>query len=186
MLGALLLCLQTILCAVMILEPRERFHFGEEFDKDTHIRFSFEEESGYAPKVLVKDEKNNTIGDYYQESAVIHTKVKANTKLTFIFENPARKNMEISFSLSDVSKEAIGSSGPISESDVVSELKQVLEGIIFSQRKYIEKQNEYELVLKSGKKLVTLLLAFECVFSAAIVYYLHVETVKLFEKKRRI
>eukprot|EP00866_Antonospora_locustae_P000610 jgi/Antlo1/610/1615 len=187
MIARLLACVSLAWCGMVVLSPGQRFFFEEEFEADCFVKFEFNEESGLSPKVFVTDSNNAIVTVYSkQSSATLHTKATDKILFTFAFENPANETMNIWFMLTDMSKEPQGLQGPISDSSVVAELKDILENIIISQRKHLERQRIHEKTLKSSKRLMTFLLIFEAFFCASVVYYLHVETVKLFEKKRRI
>lgn len=185
MLGLFLFASQA-LCAVFVLSPRQRFAFEEEFEAGKPVKFEFEEEMGLSPTVSVRNTANAIVASYKQSSAVLHTKSEQKSSLRFIFENPTNETMSVFFMLYDLSKESDAIDGPVNESVAVNELKVVLENIVKSQTKHLNRQKEHTKLLRSSKRLMTMLLAFEGLFCVAMVYYLHVETIKLFEKKRRI
>lgn len=187
MFAKLLVCISLAWCGMVVLSPGQRFFFEEEFEADNFVKFEFNEESGLSPRVFVTDSNNAIVTVYSkQSSATLHTKATEKSMFTFSFENQTSETMHIWFMLTDMAKEPQGLQGPISDSSVVAELKDILENIIISQRKHLERQKSHEETLKSSKRLMTFLLAFEAFFCASVVYYLHVETIKLFEKKRRI
>lgn len=173
-------------CEMIKLKPRSSFSLQQGFEAGKLIKFQFNEENGLVPYVHVKNEKKEIIASYRQRSATLHAKAQVSTNITFSIANQTNNPMNVWFTLPDVSKEVQGPLGPINDSDIVSELKYVLENIILSQRKHLQRQVEHENLLKSSKRLMTFLLIFEGLFCAGVVYYLHRETIKLFENKRRI
>ncbi|KAL0266023.1 UNVERIFIED_CONTAM: hypothetical protein PYX00_011740 [Menopon gallinae] len=159
---------------MIVLGPSQKFSFEEEFEADNFVKFEFSEESGLSPRVSVADNNNAIVAVYNKQSgATLHTKAAEKALFTFTFENPTGETMNIWFMLADMTKEPQGLLGPISESSVVAELKDILENIIISQRKHLERQKSHEETLRSSKRLMTFLLIFEAFFCAAVVYYLH-------------
>lgn len=181
-----LFLISTIFCGMITLGPNKAFEFEEEFEKDQLIKFEYDEEKNLPLNVVVLNEKNVVVIGYQQSSVTLHTKAPNNTTLKFIIENKNDTEAKVWFNLPNVLTELQGPLGPINETDIVNELKTILENIITSQRKHLEKQSEHENLLKRSKRLMTFLILFEGIFCAAVVYYLHSETIKLFEKKRRL
>lgn len=178
--------ISSSLCEMITLKPRKSFSIRQEFEEGKLIKFQFNEENGLVPYVSVKNENKEIIASYRQRNAVLHTKANKPTVLTFSIMNQTNNAMNIWFALPNVLKEVQGPLGPINETDIVADLKYTLENIILSQRKHLEKQLEHEKILRYSKRLMTFLLIFEGLFCISVVYYLHLEIIKLFEKKRRI
>ena len=119
-------------------------------------------------------------------SADFYTKVQENDRIYFRFVNDSNVPMEIEYGVSRPGEINYKEAGPIDETEVAAELKDILDAILVDQRKYLVRQVFHEKAVKKSKFILGGGIMFERVFCLAVVYLVHLRTVQMFEKKRRI
>ncbi|EEQ82134.1 hypothetical protein NCER_101210 [Vairimorpha ceranae BRL01] len=170
-------------CRYVELEPLETLTMKDRVKNNTMYKFIYNTFGAKSVEVTLFDDLKRTIGKYTKTNGVIFTRLSSTGFLTIEIKNKNPEKIKFGYRCPDVNKEVQGALGPIKDEDAVAELLSVLENNILSQRRQIEKyENHFNLVTKS-KTWVFRFVLFEIFTSIGILYYLHKNTLKMFEKK---
>ncbi|WUR02417.1 transmembrane EMP24 domain-containing protein [Vairimorpha necatrix] len=171
------------LCRYVEINPKDSLFMKLKVTKDEMFKFIYNTFGNNKVNVVVYDNMDRKIGQYVKSSGVVYTKPLISGHFKIEIFNKSKEKMKFGYRCPDVNKEMQGALGPIKDVDAVSELISVLENNISAQRRQFAKyENHFELVKKS-KSWVYRFVIFEIFTSLAIMYYLHKNTIKMFERK---
>lgn len=163
----------------------DTFSFRETYKKGDLIKIELKERENKLINFKLTNSSKATIFDgKYSQCTLFTTIEQDNYTLLFEFLNINFENITANFEVSVVNPDKDNSID--SENEIVADLRRNLEIIIATQRQHLQNEIQYEYMVRSSKRSMVFLLICECIFSIIIVFYLHRETVKLFENKRQI
>lgn len=183
----ILLLLKTILCLTFELKPFEEESFEEKLKSGVLYKLQYSEKDGNDVVLNITDDKGREIGSWNTSYSVIHTRAEEDLKLNILFKNVTKKLVSVKLTVPDLDNEQTETS-ITKDNNVqsVAELEEKLKSIIEKTTEYIERMSSYTKKLAIYKWRIRCFMVLEIIFSMAMVYYLHRDTVGLFERRKRV
>ncbi|KAH9411877.1 hypothetical protein HK407_03g06300 [Ordospora pajunii] len=178
-----------IMCRRIKLEPRGNFTFRDKVASGVPYSLSFQtsrgEKGSQKSLITMLDPMGKQMVTSKDPYSVYHFRMKHAGEVTVSVKNNSSKEMPFVYRRIEHTNQKQDSSGPINN-ELVSELQNVLEAIIQTQRAHIKKHEEHGTMVIKSRRRITLLLVFETVFFASVLLFLHKRMLKMFEGKRGV
>ncbi|ELA47564.1 hypothetical protein VCUG_00887 [Vavraia culicis subsp. floridensis] len=179
--------LRAAIAFVFELKPEEERSFEENIKGGLEYRLEYSEKDGKDVALNIRDGKGRDVGEWNTSFSVIHTKSDEDGVFTFMFKNEHNKAVNVKLTVPDLDNE-ITATTIAKDSNVrsVAELENKLKSIIQQTSEYIERMSVYTKKLAVYKWRIRCFMVLEIIFSMFMVYYLHKDTVGLFERRKRV
>ncbi|KHN70060.1 hypothetical protein CWI42_030750 [Ordospora colligata] len=178
-----------IMCRRINLEPKGTFTFRDKVASGAPYSLSFQASRGdkgsQKSLITVLDPTGKQMVASKDPYSVYHFRMKHAGEVTVSVKNNSSKEMPFVYRRIEHINQTQNNSGPINN-ELVSELQNVLETIIQTQRAHIKKHEEHGMMVAKSRRRITLLLVFETVFFTSVLLFLHKRMLKMFESKRDV
>lgn len=184
------LFIRSIFTISFELKPHEEEIFEETLKAGTLYKLQYTEKNYNSVKLLFNNDKGLEVGTWNASYSLIHFKAyDASTYIyTFLFKNESKRTLIVEIIVPDLDNE-LSQNVISSDKNIQSvfELENKLKNIRTIQTSdYIERMSLYIKKLSVYKWRIRFVMVLEIVFSMAMVYFLHKDTVGLFERRKRV
>ncbi|EPR79504.1 hypothetical protein SLOPH_1211 [Spraguea lophii 42_110] len=171
---------------VVDIYPHETFTFEDHISKAQLYKFEFFEHGNEKIKVTVKDSLGRVYDTFNNNYISSHMNIKKPTTLHYTVENPHDKKIQFFFRCPDVNKEIVGALGHIEEIDVIADLEDTLRDSIKHQRNHLNNQKQHLEMARKNSRFIKFILILEIIFCLGVVYYLHDDVIRIFERRQKV
>lgn len=178
---------KTILSLNFDIPPNGGEFFEENLKAGTHFRLEYSTSGGENLLLNIIDSKGRIIDEWNTSFSVIHIKADEDMQITMTFKNLNSSLVKLKLNVPDLDNEAteavVSNAANIQS---VHELEQKLKSIIIKTTDYTEKMEQFSEKMNSYKWKIRIFMIFELLFCASMIYFLHRDTVGLFERRRKV
>ncbi|KAF7683104.1 hypothetical protein TCON_1683 [Astathelohania contejeani] len=167
------------------IKPNSKFEVEQTFAKGDRFKLEYQVESHGNALTELRDPRFRMIGSFKEDYNVMYSEATEEGPFSVIFYNVSRSDIKVYFVFENVLENTIDPYGG-SEFEVLENFERALKENINSQSKHISRQEKHNRLAKKSKKWVRTVMIFEAIFSMAMIYFLHKQTIRLFDKKTRV
>ncbi|KAI5173270.1 hypothetical protein PAEPH01_1878 [Pancytospora epiphaga] len=180
----LFLFVLSVIARYIVIAPKATLTFLESVDKDTIYKFIYSTKSNVS--VLITDPLGHEIVKTTNNSVTIYTQASDKGYMTMSIKNLDNSRCEFAYKCPDTNKELSGHVGYVKETDLVGELARALDELVANQKKLIDRTVDHQKMVSRSRSLANLLMIFEFLLTAFVVYMLHKDFIAMFETKQTL
>lgn len=161
--------------------------FEENIKAGTLYKLEYNSDTNESILLNIIDNAGNVLDEWNTSFNVVHFKPKNDISITMTFKNLNNKTIKLKLNVPDLDNESTDANvSGVSNIQSVHELEQNLKSIIIKTSDYTEKMKIFSNKMASYKWKIRVFMGLELLFCAGMIYFLHKNTVGLFERRRKI
>lgn len=181
------LFLKSIFSIILELKQNHSDELRENVKAGYKYRLEYSVDTGDNVLFNVIDNKGRIIGEWNTSYSVIHINTDEDSTLFFNFKNLNPRSIHVRFITPDLDNEVTSTEITKGTStEIIHKLEDKLKSIIYKTNNYLDRMKLYTDKMASYKWRIRVLMLFELIFCAAMIYFLHRDTVGLFERRRKL
>lgn len=161
--------------------------FYENIKQGTQYRLEYGCDTGENILLNVIDSKGRVLGEWNTSYSIIHFKPEETIDITMTFKNLNNKAVNLKLIVPDVDNET-------TETDVTSatsiqsvyEYERRLKSIILKTTDYTDRMNVFSEKMNAYKWKIRVFMFLELIFCSLMIYFLHRDTVSLFDRRKKV
>ncbi|KRH95226.1 hypothetical protein M153_110003497 [Pseudoloma neurophilia] len=178
---------KTILSLNFEMAPNNDEVFYENIKAGVQYRLEYSTDSGDALLCNIIDNRGRIIGEWNTSYTVVHFKAEDDMSFTLTFKNLNNKAVKLKLQVPDLDNEstdAVVTSAANIQS--VYEFERRLKSIILKTTDYTERMNIFSEKMNAYKWKIRIFMGLELIFCGCMIYFLHRDTVRLFDRRRKV
>lgn len=172
----------AVLARQLTIEPQKSFSFLEQVDRDNLFKFIYSTKG--SPVVTIRGPEGEDVFTATAQNSTLYTKSVPGGRFKITIENKSSESMVFNYKCPDPNKEMQGHLGYVKDTDLVNDLARVLDDLVVGQEKNLERTFEHQQMVSRSRSWAKYVLSIEFILTAAIVYYLHKDFIRMFEQKQ--
>ncbi|KAI4292898.1 hypothetical protein PAPHI01_2172 [Pancytospora philotis] len=168
----------------IMIEPKSSLVFMEDVSSGKVHKFVYSSDTPV--HVSITDPLERNIVEMTNKSSTVYTEIATAGRLKTAIQNLSDSRCNFVYMCPDVSKEIAGNVGYVKDTDIVAELARSLDDLIAGQQKLVNRTLEHQKMVAKTRFWANLLMIFEFLLTAFMVYMLHKDFVGMFEKKQTL
>lgn len=180
----LCLCILTAWAREIIIAPQSSLVFMEAMESGKVFKLVYK--SNMPVHVTVTDPEGRDIVEQTDREGTIYTGIDVSGRIKTTIQNLSKERCTCSFVCPDVNKEVSGHVGYVKDIDMVSELARSLDDLLFGQKQLIARTLQHQGMVTQTRFWANMLMSFEFVLTAIMIYILHKDFIAMFEKKQML
>lgn len=161
--------------------------FYENIRQGIQYRLEYSSDTGDNILLNIIDNKGRILGEWNTSYSIVHFKAEENMEITITFKNLNNKAVKLKLLVPDLDNET-------TETDITSaasvqsvyEYERRLKSIILKTTEYTDRMNVFSEKMNAYKWKIRVFMALEVVFCVFMIYFLHRDTVSLFDRRRKV